>query len=251
MPRPEVPRLLECKSCQHEWRAREPTTCPKCKSVEVLSRCGVKRPKGPCRNHSAYGQPRCFKHGARNQAIKAGERAGRTSGWSNRTFADGVLRAASNPELRDMTHDIAAVQVLLDEAIGRASAGEGGAVAWKRLERLIGALDRDAETNPAAIPGHVEKLKALVAEERLRSTALLDVDMFAHRRTEMLKAEAKIAADAGAMMQVRDIQIMVAVLVSTVWELVPRETALMIARRIAVQFPGTNTQAVLGERGEA
>jgi hypothetical protein len=247
MPSPKVPRLLECKSCKHEWRDREPTVCPKCKSVDVLSRCGRKFKSGrECRNKSAFGQARCKRCGARSQARASAASAGRTSLWHNRTYADAVLRAASDPSLRDLTHDHAAIQQLLDEAIGKASAGEGGGLAWRKLEKLVGALERDAEDNPAAIAGHVGKLKALILEERIRSSALLDVDMLSHRRTENLKAEAQIAQAARAVIPIQDVQIMIMVLVAAVRDIVApvsADLAAAVGRRIALVAPGTNTVA--------
>lgn len=242
--RAEVPRLLECKSCKHEWRARETTACPKCTSVDVLSRCGVKRPNGPCRNYSMFGQSRCRLHGAKRQAEAAAARIGRSALWGNRTYADAVLRAASDPTLRDLTWDIAAIQELLDEALSKATAGEGGASAWKRLERILSGLAKAFDGgNIEALGAGIAQLAELVQQERIRSSALLDVDMLAHRRTEMLKAEASIAQAARATMSILDVEIFVRCVVGLVRELAPRDLADQIGRRMALMAPGTNTVA--------
>jgi hypothetical protein len=236
-----IPRLLDCKGCSHTWRAAEVQKCPECDSADVRSRCGAKTPKGPCQRLSAYGGPRCKRHNGRN-AAKSEAKLGRFSSWSNRTYAGAILKAASIPELRDLTNDHAMVMRKLDEAAERAEAGEGGRAAWRTLVRLHGAMKSALDEDPDRLEALIEKLGELVAQEKDRSSALVDMREWAELRASMLDTESKIQHRAKAAIPIADVQIMVMVAVQLVREFIAPEAYPAFARRIRQTFPHTNTE---------
>lgn len=177
-----------------------------------------KRSGERCKKDAVIGRKTCHMHGGRNRVGVAapGFKHGRYSAHLPSRLAARFAESVSDPELLNLTHEIALIDARLEDVIARVDAG-GAMTLWAQLESVNGRLNHARRSgDTTAIPNIVAELSRLITAGNQEAESWIEVQTLVESRRRLVETERKRRVDMQTMVTADQAMLLVAALTESV-----------------------------------
>lgn len=183
------------------------------------ARCGAKTRSGsPCRRAPATGRTRCKLHGGATPlgAASPSFKDGRHSKYLPARLLERYNEAAADPELLNLSAEIALIDARLGEVLGRVDKGESGA-AWKAALTSLAALKAGiAEGSTRQTAAALTTLEGIIADGLDDYNVWTEIETLLEQRRKLVESEQKRLTAAQQMITSGQAMTLVVALIETV-----------------------------------
>lgn len=210
------------------------------KPAELLKRCGAQLRNKPgqfCTQWALTGSTRCKFHGGKNPvgAAHPSFKTGRYSKLFKGHRAERFEAAMNDPDKLSMANELAAMDVLIEESMGRLDDPESRTT-FADLKAIMGDLRRAEQAkDPSGMAKHLTRLGEAIDTGAKAYGARDEVIRLFEKRMKLVESERKRLIELRQMMSVDEINAQTILIVDVIRRHVKdRETQGAIAREIAV-----------------